>query len=146
MRGPKPGFVALLGRGLAAPVSTLYALFATRFFLALELPSPSGMAELMVGKPVPSTNGSSRQLVFPETLRHIANPKLQAVLTCYDLSDRRYDITRARNWARFADRMNYITNLFRSRQCDLALFRSPWTPDQEASLLAGRLPARRADE
>jgi len=146
MRGPKPGFVALLGRGLAAPVSTLYALFATRFFLALELPSPGGMAELMVGKPVPSTSGSSRQLAFPETLRHIGNPKLQAVLTCYDLSDRRYNKTRARDWASFADRMNYITNLFRSHQRDLALFRSPWTPDQEASLLAGMLPDRPQDE
>ena len=146
MRGPKPGFVAFLGRGLAAPVSSLYALFTTRFFLALELPSPGGMTELMVGKPVPSMNGSSRQLDFPETLRHIANPKLQAILTCYDLSDRRYDDTRARNWTSFADRMNYITNLFRSRQCDLALFQSPWSLDQEASLLAGRLPASRADE
>jgi hypothetical protein len=100
----------------------------------------------MVGKPVPSTSGSSRQLAFPETLRHIANPKLQAVLTCYDLSDRRYNNTRARDWASFADRMNYITNLFRSRQRDLALFRSPWTPDQEASLLAGMLPGGREDE
>ena len=104
------------------------------------------MAELMVGKPVPSTNGSDRRLAFPEALRHIANPKLQAVLTCYDLSDRRYNRTRARDWASFADRMNYITNLFRSRQRDEALFRSPWTPDEEASLLAGTLPPRRGDE
>ena len=40
MRGPKPGVVAAIGRGLAAPFSTLYACFATRFFLALELPIP----------------------------------------------------------------------------------------------------------
>jgi hypothetical protein len=133
MRGPKPGFLAWLKRGLAAPVSTVYALFATRFFLALELPSPGGMAELMVGKPVP-------QLAFPQDLRHIANPQLQAVLTCYDLSDRRDSQTRARDWANFGDRMNYITNLFRSRQRDLALFRPPWTPDEQASLLAGMLP------
>jgi hypothetical protein len=145
MRGPKPGIVASIGRGLAAPVSTAYARFATRFFLALELPSPGGMTELMVGKPVPSLNGSDRELEFPEVLRHIANPPLQAVLTCYDLSDRQYTRTRSHNWATFADRMNYITNLFRSRQRDPSLFQPPWTPSQEASLLEGRLPVEQAD-
>ncbi len=145
MRGPKPGVVALLGRGLAVPFSTMYAWFATRFFLALELPSPGGMTELMVGKPVPSLNGSKQQLEIPEVLRHIANPALQAVLTCYDLSDRRYNRTRSRNWANFTDRMNYITNLFRSRQRDPSLFHPPWTPLQEASLLEGKLPGERTD-
>ena len=145
MRGPKPGVVALLGRGLAVPFSTMYAWFATRFFLALELPSPGGMTELMVGKPVPSLNGSTQQLEIPEVLRQIANPALQAVLTCYDLSDRRYNRTRSRNWANFADRMNYITNLFRSRQRDPSLFQAPWTPLQEASLLEGKLPGERTD-
>jgi hypothetical protein len=146
MRGPKPGIVASIGRGLAAPVSTVYAFFATRFFLALELPSGEGMTELMVGKPVPSLNGSDRELDFPEVLRHIANPALQAVLTCYDLSDRQYNRTRSHNWASFADRMNYITNLFRSRQRDPSLFRPPWTPPQEASLLEGRLPVESPDK
>ena len=140
MRGPKPGFVALMGRGLAAPVSTLYARFATRFFLALELPSPAGWPNSWSGKPVPSLHGSTQQLDFPEMLRHIANPELQAVLTCYDLSDRQYRRTRSRNWASFADRMNYITNLFRSRQRDPSLFQPPWTPAQQASLLEGQTP------
>lgn len=140
MRGPKRSILALLGRGLAAPISTLYALLATRFFLVLELPTPSGMAELMVGSPVPPVEGGSKHLVFPEVLQHVANPELQAVLTCYDLSDRRDSHTRALNWASFPDRMNYITNLFRSRQRDASLFCSPWTSDQEAYLLAGRLP------
>ena len=52
----------------------------------------------------------------------------------------------ARNWARFADRMNYITNLFRSRQRDRALFQPPWTPPQEASLLDGRLPSEEPEK
>jgi hypothetical protein len=140
MRGPKPGFCALLGRGLAAPFSTLYALFATRFFLALELPTPDGMAELMVGRPVPPVNATDDDLTFPDVLRHIANPELQAVLTRYDLSDRKASHTRARNWSRFSDRMNYITNLFRSRQRTPSLFTQPWTTDEESALLAGRLP------
>ncbi len=139
LRGPKPGVVASIGRGLAAPFSTLYARFATRFFLALELPTADGMAELMVGRPIPPLHGSNRELEFPEVLRHIAQPELQAVLTCYDLSDRQFNRTRSRNWADFADRMNYITNLFRSRQRDQSLFQPPWTPSQEAALLEGTL-------
>ena len=145
MRGPKPGVVALLGRGLAVPFSTVYAWFSTRFFLALELPSPGGMTELMVGKPVPSLGDSRQHLHFPESLRHVTNPALQAVLTCDDLSDGRFTRTRSRNWANFADRMNYITNLFRSRQQDPSLFQAPWTPVQEASLLEGKLPAETAN-
>jgi hypothetical protein len=140
MRGPKPGVCALMGRGLDAPVSTLYALFATKFFLALELPTPDGMAELMVGRPVPPVDAVDGDVIFPDVLRHIANPELQAVLTRYDLSDRKASHTRARNWSRFADRMNYITNLFRSRQRSPSLFTQPWTADQESALLAGRLP------
>jgi hypothetical protein len=98
------------------------------------------MAELMVGRPLPPVDTADRELIFPEVLRHIANPELQAVLTRYDLSDRNASRTRARNWARFADRMNYITNLFRSRQRTHSLFTQPWTADQESALLAGRLP------
>ncbi len=141
MRGPTPGVFAAIGRALAVPFSTLYARFATRFFLALELPTPGAMTELMVGKPVPSLDGSTRTLDFPEVLRHIVQPELQAVLTCYDLSDRAFSRTRSRNWASFADRMNYITNLFRSRQRDRSLFRPPWTPAQQAALLEGTLAA-----
>ena len=57
MRGPKRGFVALFGRGLAAPVSTLYALFATRFFLVIELPEGPGSISLKVGRPIPGVGG-----------------------------------------------------------------------------------------
>jgi hypothetical protein len=140
MRGPKTGVLAAVGRGLAAPASTLYALFATRFFLALDLPTPEGTAELMVGRPVPPVDAADGDLEFPDLLRHITTPELQAVLTRYDLSERHASRTRARNWARFADRMNYITNLFRSRQRSRSLFTRPWTGEEESALLAGRLP------
>ena len=139
MRGPKPGIRAALGRGLAAPFSTLYALFATRFFLALELPTPDGLAELMVGRPVPPVDAKGGGLNFPVVLRHIANPELQAVLTRYDLSDRHATRTRTRNWSHFGDRMNYITNLFRSRQRTSSLFSEPWTGGR-----GGGTPGRQA--
>jgi hypothetical protein len=140
LRGPEPGIRGRVARGLAAPFNGFYTLFATKFFLALEVPTPGGMAELMVGRPVPPIDGHGGQLDFPAALRHLENPELQAVLTRYDLSDRKTSRTRARNWSRFADRMNYITNLFRSRQRNVPLFENPWTADQELALLDGRLP------
>jgi hypothetical protein len=139
MRGPKRGFSAFLGRALAAPFSTLYSLFATRFFLVIELPRGQETITLRVGRPLPPVHGDG-PLSFPAVLRRVANPELQAVLTCYDLSDGQAAKTKATNWATFADRMNYITSLFRSRQRAVDLFRPPWPTDVAELLLAGRLP------
>jgi hypothetical protein len=138
--GIQPRLLAWAWRELTDPLSTIYALFSTRFFLALELPTSHGMAELMVGQPVPPIDEGASDLAFPPDLQHISNPELQAVLTRYDLSDRCTRRTRAVNWDSFADRMNYITNLFRSRQHDGNLFRDPWTVAEQIALLAGRLP------
>jgi hypothetical protein len=139
MRGRKRGFSAFLGRALAAPFSTLYSLFATRFFLVIELPRGQETITLRVGRPLPPVHGDG-PLSFPAVLRRVANPELQAVLTCYDLSDGQAAKTKATNWATFADRMNYITGLFRSRQRAVDLFRPPWPTDVAELLLAGRLP------
>jgi hypothetical protein len=140
IRGPKPGFSALLARAMAAPVSTLYSLFATRFFLVIDLPKGRDeMTTLKVGRPIPPIDDDTTRS-FPALLREVANPELQALLTRYDLSGGRAARTRATNWAIFADRMNYITNLFRSRQQMPELFRSPWPVDVAEQLLAGELP------
>jgi hypothetical protein len=139
MRGPKRGLMAVLGRGMAAPFSTLYSLFATRFFLVLDIPRGEETVALRVGQPVPSLDGNGT-LSFPSVLRQVANPELQAVLTCYDISDGKTNKTRAANWGSFADRMNYITNLFRSRQRAAGIFRPPWPSGVEKHLLAGELP------
>jgi len=49
--------------------------------------------------------------------------------------------TGAHDWAEIDDRMNYIVNLFRSRQRHPALFNPPFSPAQLASLAADQLPA-----
>ena len=139
VRGRPRGPAAAVKEALLAPASALYARFSTRFFLVLEVPVPGGTVDLHVGRPVPPL-GSDDRLRFPTVLQHIESPELQAVLTRYDLSGRRDARTRATDWARFSDRMNYITALFRSRQRDPELFTDPWTPAEADCLALGRLP------
>lgn len=133
---PRSGVTALAWR-LWLPASALNAVLSTRFFLVLEVPADGRLVELHVGRRVPPAADRRR---FPELLTDISDPELQAVLTTYDLSDGRAEKTSAFDWARFSDRMNYITNLFRSRQLDEELFRDPWPSEYAAQLLRGDLP------
>ena len=48
--------------------------------------------------------------------------------------------TGARDWAVLADRMNFIVNLFRSRQNDATLFDPPFSVTQLDDLAKGQLP------
>jgi hypothetical protein len=136
MRGDDQGVTRVLRRMLEAPASTIYASLSTRYFLFLELPDDE---ILRVGKPVPSV-GTGARATFPPDLELIRLPVLQALLTHYDRSDGYPKRTRTRNWARYPQRMNYITNLFRSRQKDSRLFDDVWTGDEQRDLLEGRLP------
>ena len=46
----------------------------------------------------------------------------------------------ARDWAVLEERMNFIVNLFRSRQHDASLFNPPFSDAQLAVLAQGQLP------
>ena len=100
--------------------------------MALELPDE----RLVLGRPLPPPAGGP---LFPEDLRSVTTPLVQALLTRYDLSGGCDDGRRVRNWASYDDRMSYIANLFRSRQQHEPLFAKPFPPDVEAKLLAGEL-------
>ena len=50
------------------------------------------------------------------------------------------DGSAAGDWAALDDRMNFIVDLFRSRQRDRSLRRSPFCPQQLADLYAGARP------
>jgi hypothetical protein len=77
--------------------------------------------------------------LFPPDLAVVHDPVAQALLTIYDRSEGRPDRTRATNWIWFGDRMNYITNLMRSRQQHEDLFRQPFAPEVIDKLLRGEL-------
>jgi hypothetical protein len=48
--------------------------------------------------------------------------------------------SRARDWGDLDDRMNFIVNLFRSRQKNLELFDQPFLFEQRLEIDAGRVP------
>ena len=113
--------------------SWLYARGLSRF-MVLKLPGET----LMLGRPLPHPGPPGTPL-FPDDLQAVTAPLVQALLTRYDLSEGEDDGRRVRNWASFDDRMNYITNLFRSRQQHEPLFAKPFPPDVERKLLDGEL-------
>lgn len=83
-----------------------------------------GAEAMKVSADVP-TRGPSP---FPETLRTIEDPELEALLCGPHGWDRTPDTTAgsaAADWTQLSDRMNFIVDLFRSRQADPNLFAPP---------------------
>jgi len=100
--------------------------------MVLKLPDE----KLVLGRPLPPPDGAP---LFPADLQVITTPLVQALLTRYDLAGPRDEDRRVRNWASYDDRMNYIANLFRSRQQHEPLFGKPFPSDVERKLLDGEL-------
>jgi hypothetical protein len=111
--------------------SALYARAMSRFLVL-----STADEELRVSRPLPHPSGSP---MFPEDLQVVTTPLVQALLTRYDLSDGKPGGRRVRDWTSLDDRMNYITNLFRSRQQHEPLFTAPFPPEDARKLLAGQL-------
>jgi hypothetical protein len=85
-------------------------------------------------------------VVFPKTLATIEDRDLAALLDGPGGLDRTPDSlegSAAHDWANLSDRMNFICDLFRSRQLDPELFEPPYTDAQRAAIAAGRVPAGR---
>lgn len=112
----------LLDRVMDPVVSTLSKLFrtaATETMLQLKMPEES----LRLGRDVPSRG------TFPNGLDSIQSPELRAVI---DLVDARPDTlkgTGASDWYSFDQRMNWIGDLFRSRQDEASLWQKPFDRD-----------------
>jgi hypothetical protein len=97
---------------------------------------PEGMR---VSRDVPQLHGTA----FPQTLQTIEMPELQSFLDGPQGWDRTPDTltgSAAEDWTRLADRMNYIVDLFRSRQDDSNLFAAPFSDRQRDAILAGQTP------
>ncbi|MDY7103269.1 MAG: oxygenase MpaB family protein [Actinomycetota bacterium] len=103
---------------------------------ALVLVGPEGVLRLGSDLPAPHGQGG----FVPEPLRTLP-PEIQAIVDRYDRSDGDGVGTAATNWASFDDRMNYIANLFRSRQQRPEMSaRRPFSPAERIEILAGRDP------
>lgn len=110
-----------------------------RFVTAHLLSYTIGPEGMRVSHDVPRLNGAA----FPKTLRTIELPELERFLDGPKGWDRTPDTltgSAAKDWTKLADRMNYIVDLFRSRQDDPNLFAAPFTDAQRTAILAGRVP------
>jgi hypothetical protein len=85
-------------------------------------------------------------VVFPKTLATIEDRDLAKLLDGPGGLDRTPDSldgSAAHDWTNLSDRMNFICDLFRSRQLDPELFEAPYTEAQRAAIAAGRVPPGR---
>ncbi len=81
---------------------------------------------------------------FSDTLRTIEIPQLEQFLDGpggWDRTPNTVVGSAAEDWTKLADRMNFIVDLFRTRQKDPNLFKPPYTDWQRDMILSGRVPA-----
>ncbi len=99
----------------------------------LELPNLS----VDLGEDVPPLfNGE----MFPRSLKHLSDPQLIALIEQLDRDPTTTAGSAALDWAAICDRMNFVVDLYRSRQQDLALYRAPFCLGQVAAIRRGELP------
>ena len=114
-------------------VEDAWRTLATEYFMTLKLPD----VELRLGADVPPLpNGQD----FPVDVARCTIPKLLELLTELDHSPNRLRGSRAHDWSRLADRMNFIVDVFRSRQQHARLFEPPFDASQIAEIDENRLP------
>lgn len=122
-----------LSRALAGRVAPPLRAASTRWLLSLRLPKVT----MRLGEDVPPL---STGRMFPDELRAIDDPELRALLYSLDRTPNTSAGSAARDWADLGDRMNFVVDLFRSRQQDPSLYRAPFSPEQVAAIRAGRVP------
>ena len=118
-------------------VKDLWERIATRYLMTLALP---GGSQLPLGRNIPKD--ASCPDYVPPPLQNITAPtELLALLTEYDRARGNTDVGSASvDWRVLQDRMNFIVNLFRSRQQAPELLEEPFNDAQRAAILAGRVP------
>jgi hypothetical protein len=133
---PAPARIAArpLLRAVTEEIERGWRRIATEFLMRLV--TPSGGLDL--GDDVPVRPG---QPLFPNDLEHVKEAALAAFLQVFDLTGGTGVGSGARDWAELAQRMNYIVNLFRSRQQDGEFLFAPFTDAQWAEMQEGRVPA-----
>ncbi|AKT40449.1 hypothetical protein [Chondromyces crocatus] len=136
--GRLPGLLQSAMESLLKPIAEraggLWRELATREMMRLRLPT----GYLQLGHDLPVLPG---QPLYPEYLRTIEDPELHELLSEYGAHDSTSLGCGASDWAYLPARMGYILELFRSRQCDPTLRGRPFSPEQEALLLGGQVPA-----
>lgn len=79
--------------------------------------------------------------MFPIDLVDLSGTDAAAAVATWDKTNGTGAPSGADNWAKLPKRMNFIVNLFRSRQSDPDLFRPPFTVSQVRALSQRKVPA-----
>ncbi|WNG46245.1 hypothetical protein F0U60_20560 [Archangium minus] len=118
---------------LARWLERLWRELSTRAFMQLELPD----AALKMGEDIPALTAERD---FPPELQTLSHPELLALLARVDRTLNDTQGSAARDWGNLDDRMNYIVDLFRTRQQDRLLYDQPFTYLQVEAFRQGRVP------
>jgi hypothetical protein len=118
-------------------VEDLWERVATRYLMNLALP---GGGELPLGRNIPKA--AAAQDFLPPPLQNVTAPDdLVAILKQYDRARGTSDVgSGSVDWRLLEDRMNFIVNLFRSRQVHAPLLEQPFSDAQRALIEQGQLP------
>jgi hypothetical protein len=120
---------------IAAAVPRPLGRFVTERLLGFSV----GAEAMKVSIDVP-TRGPSP---FPDTLMTIEDAELEDLLDGprgWDRTPNTPAGSAAGDWTKLSDRMNFIVDLFRTRQGDPELFTPPYSARQREEILSGRLP------
>ncbi len=108
----------------------------TRRMMTMGLPHKI----LEVGRDVPALPGGE---MFPADLHRIELPALRQVIARYDRNPHTTQGSAAADWGDYADRMNYLCDLFRSLQQSPMMWSAPFDAAQAAAIVQGVVPAGR---
>lgn len=106
---------------------------STRWIMTIALPTET----LRLGEDVPPLPDGRP---FPTDLTTLQLAALTAVLATFDRTPDSPLSSAARDWGNLADRMNYIADLFRSRQQVASLYQQPFTDAQVEAIHRGDMP------
>ncbi len=101
----------------------------------MQLVTPNETLDLR--RDVPPLSGR----MFPPELCDLSGTEAESAVAQWDRTRGVGTPSGARDWAVLEDRMNFIVNLFRSRQRDATLFNPPFSDAQLAVLAQGQLPS-----
>ena len=122
-------------QSFAAALEQEWNEIAGRYFMSLALPRGKRLA---LGADIPPLPGGA---TFPPLLVTIADPAaLVKLISRFDRSNDQGGGTASHDWAVVGDRMNFILNLFRSRQCEADLFDQPFNDRQRAAIEQHHVP------
>lgn len=114
-------------------LQAIWRLLATKEMMTMRLPDEL----LELGHDLPAPPGLPLHCA---ELATIEDRELHELLREYDAHDQTTAGCGAEDWASLSERMSYILELFRSRQCCPRLLERPFSRDQHAEIVAWRVP------